>query len=132
MIPPEREAEIVRLFHAEKWRVGTIASQIGVHHSTVRRVLNGVGVDLAATLRPSIADPFIPFIIETLKKYPRLRASRLFHMARERGYPGGEDHFRVIVSRFRPRPETEAYLRLRTLPGEHYAEQEIMMSCSPS
>jgi transposase len=28
------------------------------------------------------------------------------------------DHFRSIVARYRPRPAAEAYLRLRTLPGE--------------
>jgi transposase len=39
-------------------------------------------------------------------------------MVRERGYPGAPDHFRAIVSRLRPRPAGEAYLRLRTLPGE--------------
>ena len=38
MIRPEREAEILRLHHAEKWPVGTIASQLHIHHSTVRRV----------------------------------------------------------------------------------------------
>jgi transposase len=35
-----------------------------------------------------------------------------------RGYPGAPDHFRAIVARLRPRPAGEAYLRLRTLPGE--------------
>jgi hypothetical protein len=39
-------------------------------------------------------------------------------MARERGYTGGPDYFRHVVSRFRPRPPAEAYQRLRTLPGE--------------
>jgi transposase len=39
-------------------------------------------------------------------------------MVKERGYAGGPDHFREVVSRYRPRPEPEAYLRLRTLPGE--------------
>jgi transposase len=39
-------------------------------------------------------------------------------MVRERGYPGAPDHFRAIVARLRPRPAAEAYLRLRTLPGE--------------
>jgi len=34
-------------------------------------------------------DPFVGFITETLKKYPKLRASRLHQMARERGYAGG-------------------------------------------
>jgi IS30 family transposase len=37
MIDKAHEAEIVRLFYAEKWKVGTISSQLGVHHSTVRR-----------------------------------------------------------------------------------------------
>ena len=36
MIDHEREAEIQRLYHVEKWRVGTIATQLGVHHTTVR------------------------------------------------------------------------------------------------
>jgi len=65
-----------------------------------------------------MADPYVPFIIEQVKKYPKLCASRLFEMVKERGYPGGPDHFREIVSRYRPRPEPEAYMRLRTLPGE--------------
>ena len=43
MISPEREAEILRLHHAEKWPIGTIACQLHVHHSTVRRVLAQAG-----------------------------------------------------------------------------------------
>lgn len=39
-------------------------------------------------------------------------------MVRERGYRGSADHFRHQVMRLRPRPSAEAYLRLRTLPGE--------------
>jgi transposase len=119
MILPEIEAEILRLYHAEKWRVGTIATQLGIHHSTVRRVLAHSGIGAGRkSLRPSMADPFIAFIVETLEKYPRLRASRLYEMVRQRGYPGRPDHFRTIVARYRPRPKAEAYLRLRTLPGE--------------
>jgi transposase len=119
VIGPEREAEILRLYHAEKWRIGTIATQLGVHHSTVRRVLAQAGMSAGQQMsRPSIIDDFAPFIQETLAKYPRLRASRMYAMARERGYSGGPDYFRHIVSRYRPRPTAEAYLRLRTLPGE--------------
>jgi transposase len=119
MISKEREAEILRLHHAEKWRVGTIASQLGLHHTTVQRVLAHAGLDpKVVSPRPSKVDAYVPFILETLKKYPRLRASRLFHMVRERGYPGAPDHFRRLVSRLRPRPPAEAFLRLRTLPGE--------------
>jgi len=119
MIPPELEAEILRLYHAEHWRVGTIARQLQVHHSTVRRVLLQSGVPAAGSaVRPSIADPFLPFIRATLEKYPTLCASRLHQMVKARGYAGGPDHFRAIVARHRPRPAAEAYLRLRTLPAE--------------
>jgi transposase len=119
VITSERAAEILRLYHAEKWKVGTIASQLGVHHTTVQRVLQQAGVPtMAVSPRPSLADPYLPFIAETLAKYPRLTASRLFAMVKERGYTGGPDHFRRIVGRVRPRPPAEAYLRLRTLPGE--------------
>ena len=119
MIPAELEAKILRLHHAEKWPVGTIARQVRVHHSTVRRVLAQAGLEAGrVSSRSSMADPFVPFIETTLQKYPRLAASRLYDMVRERGYPGGPDHFRVVVARFRPRKPAEAYLRLRTLPGE--------------
>lgn len=119
MIDKEREADILRLFHAEKWPVGTIARQLGVHHTTVQRVLAQAGLSpKVVSPRPSMADPYVPFIMETLTKYPRLHASRIFQMVRERGYPGRPDHFRRIVARLRPRPPAEAFLRLRTLPGE--------------
>ena len=119
MIARALEAEILRLHHAEHWPIGTIAAQLRVHHSTVRRVLAQAGVAVTKTaLRASIVAPYMAFIVETLAKYPTLRASRLHTMVRERGYTGAPDHFRAIVARLRPRPVAEAYLRLRTLPGE--------------
>jgi transposase len=119
MISRERAAEVLRVHHAEKWPIGTVASQLGMHHSTVKRVLAQAGLEAGLrSSRPSIADPYIPFIVEQLEKYPRLCASRLYQMVKERGYPGAPDHFRTIVARYRPRPPAEAYLRLRTLPGE--------------
>src|SRR6202521_5309464 len=47
-----------------------------------------------------------------------LTASRLYAMVRERGYRGSGDHFRHLIACYRPRPAAEAYLRLRSLPGE--------------
>jgi transposase len=119
MITRALETEILRLHHAEHWPIGTIAAQLRIHHGTVRRVLAQAGVPTAqAILRPSIVDPYRAFIIETLTKYPTLRASRLYTMVRERNYPGAVDHFRALVAQLRPRPAAEAYLRLRTLPGD--------------
>jgi transposase len=119
MIPRALETEILRLHQTEHWPVGTIAAQLRVHHGTVRRVLAQAGAPPAQpALRPSIVDPYRAFIVETLTKYPTLRASRVYTMVRERGYPGAADHFRALIARLRPRPAAEAYLRLRTLPGE--------------
>jgi len=118
-ISPELEAKILRYFHVEKWLVGTIARQLGVHHGTVDRVLSQAGLPKAARPhRASMIDPFLPFIVETLAQFPGLTASRLYAMVRERGYPGAEDHFRHLIAHHRPAPQPEAYLRLRTLPGE--------------
>jgi transposase len=120
-IPKETETEIARLYLVEKWKVGTIATQLGVHHSTVDRVLDSLGVPRPeAPPRKSITDPYISMITETLEQYPTVPASRLFEMAKERGYEGkSEGHFRRIVAKHRPRRKSsEAYLRLKTLPGE--------------
>ncbi|WP_438032199.1 IS21 family transposase [Sorangium sp. So ce204] len=119
MIAKEKEAEVLRLYHGEKWPVGTIAAQLGLHHTTVQRVLGQAGVDPKVVApRPSMVDPFVPFIVEQLGKYPSLRSSRLFGMLKERGYPGGPDHLRRVIGRLRPKKPAEAFQRLRTLPGE--------------
>ncbi|MBX9667084.1 MAG: hypothetical protein K2X93_05665 [Candidatus Obscuribacterales bacterium] len=46
-ISKETESEILRLFHVEKWKRGTIASQQNIHHGVVDRVLfqNGITLD---------------------------------------------------------------------------------------
>jgi transposase len=119
VIAPDIEAQILRYHHAEKWTVGTIARQLHVHHSVVRRVLAQAGLPrIGPPPRPSQIDAYLPFIRQTLETFPTLTASRLFAMARERGYRGSPDHFRHLIACHRPRPKAEAYLRLRSLPGE--------------
>ena len=118
-IQSEKQAAILRLHYVEKWPVGTIARYLNVHHGVVKRVLSTAGVSCATLCpRPSALDNYLPFILDTLKIYPLLSASRLYEMVRMRGYPRGPDHFRHLIALHRPRPAAEAYLRLRTLPGE--------------
>ena len=119
VISTDLSAQILRLYQAERWRPGTISRQLHVHRDTVRRVLAHAGIaPPAMVLRPSRVDPFRPFIVQTLTKFPTLTAARLFDMVHERGYRGSPDHFRHLVATMRPRPAAEAYLRLRTLAGE--------------
>ena len=70
-IAKDTEAEILRLYHAEGWRQGTIASQLQIHYATVARVLarNGL-IPKPGQVRRSIVDPYLPFIKSTLEKYP--------------------------------------------------------------
>jgi transposase len=114
----ETEAAITRLFRVEKWPITTIATQLDVHHSVVKRVLEEEGIATEKLIiRRSMSDPFIPFMQEVLKKYPKLTATRLYEMVKARGYGGGVDHFRDIVARHRPY-EAQAFMRVRTLVGE--------------
>jgi len=64
-----------------------------------------------------LTDPYVEFIRQTLQQYPRLRATRLYHMIRDRGYTGSVVQLRRVVARLRP-VSREAFLRLRTFPGE--------------
>jgi transposase/phosphoglycolate phosphatase-like HAD superfamily hydrolase len=131
--PRDIEAQILRYYHAEKWTVGTIATQLHVHHTVVQRVLAQAGLPRPGPApRPSQIDAFLPLILQTLEKFPTLTASRLHAMVRERGYRGGPDHFRHLIACHRPRPKAEAYLRLHSLPGEqaqidwaHFGHLEI-------
>lgn len=114
----ELQAQILRYYHVEKWRRGTIARQLGVHRDVVFRVLAQSGVPAPGVQRACRIDPYLPFILGTLKTFPTLTAIRLYDMVYERGYRGDRRHFRRMIARHRPRPTAEAYLRLRTLPGE--------------
>ena len=118
MIPPAQVTEIRRLFFAEHWRVGTIATQLGLHPDTIRRALATERFARPALPRPSQCDPYRPFLPEILQRYPRLRATRLFEMLKPRGYPGSVIQLRRLVRTRRPVPAAEAYLRLTVLPGE--------------
>src|SRR5579871_5223504 len=119
MITAELRAHIVRLYTVDKWRIHTIARQLGVHHCTVERVLREQQQGQPVPLRrPSLVDPYWPFLQETLSRYPGLTAQRLYQMVQQRGYRGSSSHFRSLVARLRPPPAAEAYLRLATMPGE--------------
>ena len=119
MITPAQRAEIRRLYFGEHWKVGTIAVALGVHHETVRAALqHETGGLRRGVSRPSALDPFLPFIRDTLAQYPRLRATRLHEMLRQRGYPGSAVQVRRLVRRLRPQATTHVYRRVVTLAGE--------------
>lgn len=118
MLDAETSAEIRRLYYAEHWKIGTIATAKGVHPDAVRRALSDPGLrGQTRATHARVTDPFLPLIRETLEKYPRLRATRLYQMLRERGYSGSAVQLRRVVRAIRPN-HIEAFTVLTALPGE--------------
>lgn len=54
MISPEQRAEIRRLYYAEHWRVGTIATTLGVHYPCLGSPVRTVGVTFLLLTQMSI------------------------------------------------------------------------------
>lgn len=118
MIDKETRARIRRLFYAEHWKIGTIASALTLHPDTVRDAVEADRFSKTKNIpRPSITDPYLGFLRETLERYPRLCSTRLFHMIQGRGYQGSVIQLRRAVKNLRP-VRKEAFLCLHTFPGE--------------
>jgi transposase len=117
MLSNDLRVQIRHWFYAEHWKVGTIAQELGLHPDTVRHALDTERFNRDKALRPLVTDPYVEFIRQTLQNYPRLRATRIYHMIRDRGYTGSVVQLRRLVARLRP-VHQEAFLRLRAFPGE--------------
>lgn len=120
----ELELSIVMLYYQQKKSIHAIAKELGVHRSVVTRVLKKYDVEHEGTAtrsgssRSRITDAYESLILTTLEENPKVSARRLFRMARERGYKGGESQFRQRVSELRGKKKPEAFLQLLSLPGE--------------
>lgn len=117
MISKELVAEIRRLYYAEHWKVGTIASELGLHYTTVRRAVGLLKRSVSKQPRTTKTQPYEEFIRQTLENHPRLRATRLYEMVRARGYTGGIAQLRRFVRQVRPRLR-EVYARVQVFAGE--------------
>src|SRR5579862_6432166 len=104
------QAEIRRLHFGEKWPIGTIVAQLGVHEDAVRRVLGLLGPRKSPVPRSKLIDPFAAFIEQKLSRYPTLRATRLHDMLTQRGFTGSVRTLRDYVRLVRPRQMAQAFL----------------------
>jgi transposase len=118
-IPSELEAEILRKWKGDRWKIGTIASNLQVHHGVVERVIaRNSMTGFERKQRKTKVDPYKGFISEMLNKYPKLTATAIYRMARTNGYDGCSSSFRIIVQKLRPIVKREAFLRIKTFIGE--------------
>jgi transposase len=117
MISPETRMQIRHYFYAEHWKIGTIARELSVHPDTVSLAIEAQRFGGSPPLRPSVLDPFMEFIRQTLDQHPRLRATRIYQMLLDRGYKGSVVQLRRAVARLRPKIR-EPFLCLQTFPGQ--------------
>lgn len=83
MISNEQVARIRHLFHAEHWKIRTIAAEFGFHPDTVRRALETDRLsNKPKRSRRCLTEPYLDFLRHTLQEHPRLGATRLFEMIR--------------------------------------------------
>ncbi|MCX7178616.1 MAG: hypothetical protein NTX56_07515, partial [Proteobacteria bacterium] len=118
-VTPELKATILHLYDADKWRIGTIVSQLHISRTTVANILAQAGLlDIQIAQRAKLLEPYWPFIRQILEKFPSLPASRLYDMVRMRGYVGGSDHFRHIIALHRQMLKPEMRIETQPLASE--------------
>ena len=66
MISKEQIAIIRRLYYAEHWKIGTIASELVLHPDTVKRAVQTERFK-SRSPKQLVTDPFLEFIQQTLK-----------------------------------------------------------------
>jgi hypothetical protein len=126
VVSPETRVQIRRYFYAEHWKIGTIARQLNVHPDAVRNAIESDLFNRTKPLRSAITDPYMDFVRRLLDQHPRLRATRIYQMIRERGYTGSVIQLRRAVALLRP-PAREPFLRLQAFPAEHYGKSRVMV-----
>jgi transposase len=112
-------AEIKRLHGIEKIAIAEIARRLHRDRKTVRQAVRSerVPARTPAAPRPSILEPYKPYIVDRLKAYPRLPAAVLFYELKKQGYLGQVRIVRKLVHELRGKTP-EVFLRIETPPGE--------------
>jgi hypothetical protein len=116
MQPDNIITEIRFLFHAQHLTMNAIADRLGIHHDTVKGVLDLAGrPHRSHVLRQTLLSPHQPLIEELLEKTPKLRSTRIIQILRDRGYTGGISQLRYLVAKIRPK-KARAFLALVFFP----------------
>jgi hypothetical protein len=107
----EKEAEIRRLYFAEHWKKGSIATQLCIHRDVVERVVGPLGPEPKAARRPRALDDYQSVIDDTLARYPTVVGTRIYDMVCQRGYTGSLETLRRVLRKLRPRTPREVFTR---------------------
>lgn len=114
----EMIAKIRHLFYAQHYTMNAIGDSLGIHHSTVKSVLDLAGKPhRTRAVCETLLSPYRTMIEELLDKTPKLRSTRIIQILQDRGYTGGITQVRTLVAELRPK-KMRAFLSLNIFPGE--------------
>ena len=118
MIDAATKQKIRHLYFAEHYTIYAITKSLDVHHGIVKRAIN---YESFHPKRPrnnhSILDTYSRHIDENLGLYPKITATRLIQILRDRGYSGSLSTLRNDLRKRRPR-FSRAYNKMVVCPGE--------------
>lgn len=118
MIDAATKQKIRHLFFRDHYTIHAIGKSLGVHHGTVKKAINYDSFHPKKEIeRRSILDGYSHFIDEHLELYPKITATRLMQILRDRGYSGSISTLRNELRQRRPRLQ-RAYNRMTVSPGE--------------
>ena len=102
-----------------KINYSAMARHTGHDRKTLRKYLAKNILPTIQTRKPksSKLEHYKEYILQRLKDYPAVSASRIFREIRERGYSGGITILRDYISIIRPNEEIPAVYRYETKPG---------------
>ena len=119
MISIETWAEIRRRFYVEHHTINAISCDLGIHHSTVRRAINAQSFIKKSTIvSRSQLEHLHPLILDLLERSPKIRATRLFDLLKERDFKGSIQQLRRYVRKLRPQKTGQVFSKLAFFPGE--------------
>lgn len=118
MIKSDVTSKIRQLYFAEHFTVHAISEALGIHHATIKRAIGAKEFKRRPReKKETLLDPYRAHIEEKLALYPKLTATRLIQILKDRGYSGSLTTLRVYLAKERPR-HVKAYMRMVVHPGE--------------
>lgn len=121
MLDPATQAEVLRLYFAEKLSQRRIASRLSIHRQSVAALIARQRVRLARPQeppRPSILAPCYERIESLLREDPARSAVNVLQKLRLASYKGGLTILKDYLRTRRPESEPKAYLSLEFLPAQ--------------
>lgn len=109
---------MIRQLYEKDLPITEIPSRLGISRTTVYKYLKEVPKSIVRSPKPSILDPYKPYLSKRILQDGVLICEVLLDEIRKQGYPEGKSILKDYVKPFRHKPKTQIPIRFKTEPGE--------------